>query len=428
MNEIVCAILLWCLFIITKVRSRRIYSPAVMFTLLWAIIVTLYSFHLNDLYHAKEKYIFYLFIGIVSFWLGCQISGRVTVKRIYPYHNMTINERMLELLSIFSMIVLTYGSIHNLRNISLSVYMLRYGGEMNISTTYVILRDFFAVPVVYVCICYFAAQVVMGRFKLKWALYTILLVFLDILALFEQIGIYAFAFSVMFILLYYIENKKEAFRNLFNRRIKRYTRVLVVVMLVLIVILVNLREIDLFNQIYNYTSSSVMLFSIDMDTFQSLGRTSDVGRYTYGLASFQGVIRIFFSLLEEFWGYTSELFESASYFYATFLATPKHVAPYGLYNSFATMFIYFYKDFGFIGIPIMSFLYGGFSQKIFSRSRKRQDVYSISLYIFIFITIFFTYMQSPFADKKIAFAIILIVLLRKRDMSNNEMFSRHSNI
>ena len=428
MNEIICVLLLWCLFVMTIVISKNICGPAAIFTLLWAIIVTLYSFHFNGLYYAKEKYIFYLFIGIVSFWLGCQISNGVTIKRIKPYHNMTINEKILEFLSIFSLLVLGYGSIHNLRNISLSVYMLRYGGEMNISTTYVILRDFFAVPVVYVCICYFAAQIVTGHFKIKWAFYTILLVFLDILALFEQVGIYVFAFSVIFILLYLFHNKKETLRNVFNRKIKKYARILVVVMLVLLVLLVNLREIDLFNQIYSYVADSVMLFSIDMDIFQSLGRTSDVGRYTFGLASVQGVIRIFFSLLEGFFGYTSELFESASYFYATFLTIPRQVTPHGLYNSFATMFIYFYKDFGFIGIPMMSFLYGVLCQKIFDRSRKRQDVYSMSLYVFLFITIFFTYIQSPFTDKKFAFAIVLLILLKKRDAVNNEMLSGNSNI
>ena len=77
---------------------------------------------------------------------------------------------------------------------------------------------------------------------------------------------------------------------------------------------------------------------------------------------------------------------------------------------------------------MMSFLYGVLCQKIFDRSRKRQDVYSMSLYVFIFITIFFTYIQSPFTDKKFAFAIVLLILLKKRDAVNNEMLSGNSNI
>lgn len=138
-----------------------------------------------------------------------------------------------------------------------------------------------------------------------------------------------------------------------------------------------------------------------------------MGQYTYGLASFQGLVRHLFAILEPI-GISSNLFDSASYFYANYLILPKYVTPGGTYNSFVTMFLYFYKDFGFAGMFIIPFFLGTIIQRIFIKFTKTPDVYKLSLYIFLVIGLFFSYIQSPFVDKKFAFAIVILFISRKR--------------
>lgn len=428
MNEIVCVFLLWILFIFSLLISRKIYSPIVVFSFVWSVIITLYSFHLYGLFYAKEDHILYLYIGIVFFVLGCISVSKFSVRKNKPNYNLILNEKALELLVLFAIIVLGYGSIYNLQNISLTVHTLRYGGAMNISNVYIILRDFFAVPIVYVCICYFVALLLSGCFKLKWLTYTSLLVLLDILSLFEQIGVYVLALCVIFLFLFIIQNEKHNLHNLIFKRLKKYFRIIGISMTALLILVVNLREIDLVKQVYSYIANSVTLFSIDMSEFQSVSRSTDIGMYTYGLASLQGIFRLPLAIIEGVFGYTSNRFESASYFYATYLAYPKYISSHGLYNSFATMFIYFYKDFGLIGIPVMSFVYGAVSQMIYKRFEKNKDIFSIAMYVFIFTTFFFTYIQSPFTDKKYAFAIVWLILLRKKEHNRDEVSSGNCNI
>lgn len=412
MEEILCIVIVWIIFGITILIFKKVYSPAILFTGLWTLIFTLYGFHLYGLFYADPNCLWILIGGIGAFVLGCVCSQFFRTNKKTSSRNRTyeINESFLEKLVFVSACILVYGAAHNLQNISLSVQVLRYGGEMNISLTYVILRDFFAVPIVFAVICFFLAKTALGQFSIKWMLYTFLLVALDIFALFEQLCIYALGVGIIFTVLYIFTTKKINIK--IHKKIKTYFKYILIALVVLVIILANLREISLFEQIYSYLACSITLFSIDYNEFCNLSRDSFVGQYTYGLSSFQGVVRHLFAILERFGG-SSELFDSASYFYASYLALPKYVTPGGTYNSFVTMFLYFYKDFGFAGMFIIPFFLGIIIQRVFNKFINNPDVYKLSIYIFFVIGLFFSYMQSPFVDKKFVFAIVILFISRK---------------
>ena len=411
MEEILCIVIVWIIFGITILIFKKVYSPAVLFTGLWTLIFSLYGLHLYGLFYADSNCLWILIGGIGAFVLGCvcgQVfqSNKKTSGRTYE-----INEKFLEKLFFLSACILGYGAVHNLQNLSLSVQVLRYGGEMNISLIYVILRDFIAVPIVFAVICYFLAKIALGEFSIKWMLYAVLLVVLDIFALLEQLCIYALVIGAIFTALYIFTTKKSHIK--IYKKIKKYFKYILIVLIILIIIIANLREISLFRQIYSYLACSITLFSIDYNEFCNLSRDSFLGQYTYGLASFQGLVRHLFAILEPI-GISSNLFDSASYFYANYLILPKYVTPGGTYNSFVTMFLYFYKDFGFSGMFIIPFFLGTIIQRIFIKFTKTPDVYKLSLYIFLVIGLFFSYIQSPFVDKKFAFAIVILFISRKR--------------
>ena len=77
------------------------------------------------------------------------------------------------------------------------------------------------------------------------------------------------------------------------------------------------------------------------------------------------------------------------------------------------MFLYFYKDFGFAGMFIIPFFLGIIIQRVFNKFINNPDVYKLSIYIFFVIGLFFSYMQSPFVDKKFVFAIVILFISRK---------------
>lgn len=411
MEELLCIIIMWLIFGITILIFKKIYSPAILFTGLWTLIFSLYGLHLYGLFYADPNCLWILIGGIGAFVLGCICSQFLRMNKKNSSRAYEINEKFLEKLVLTSVCILGYGATHNLQNLSVSVQVLRYGGEMNISLTYVILRDFIAVPIVFAVICYFLAKTALGEFSIKWMLYTFLLVTLDIFALFEQLCIYALGVGIIFTVLYIFTTKKINIK--IQKKIKKYFKYILVVLVILIIILTNLREISLFEQIYSYLSCSITLFSIDFNEFLDLSRDSFVGQYTYGLASFQGVVRHLFAILERM-GVSSDLFDSASYFYANYLILPKYVTPGGTYNSFVTMFLYFYKDFGFVGMFIIPFLLGAMIQRVFIKFTKNPDVYKLSIYIFLVIGLFFSYIQSPFVDKKFVFAIAILFISRKK--------------
>ena len=68
-----------------------------------------------------------------------------------------------------------------------------------------------------------------------------------------------------------------------------------------------------------------------------------------------------------------------------------------------------------LGVFVIPFFLGMISQNVYKKYMKHCDIYTMSIYFFFIIGIFFSYIQSPFTDKKFAFALILLMLLKKRE-------------
>lgn len=414
MGEILCVAFVCGLLFFNIKIYKTIYNPATIFTMLWAIILLLYSLHLYGLYYANIDNLIILVIGIVFFNVGCLLSNVVNVKSVSNLRQYVVNEKVVLVYVVFSVVVLLFGAKYNISNLSRTVQVLRYGGEMNISYSYVVLRDFFAVPIIFAVLCIFFANIILQKKFKKYLVYVIVLIILDILALFEQLCVYAFVACVCFTLLVYLDERRKNTDQWFVNAMKKYSKLLIVLLIVLVFVLCMFRTSSLLKRIYNYVANSVVLYSIQMDEFKNIDRNSFEGMYTYGITSTQGLLRHLMAVLENF-GYSSELFDSASYVFATYFAYPKYVAPGSLYNSFVTMFMYFYKDLGLGGVILFSGIYGYVVFSAYKNYRRKRDVYSLSIYIFFVISIFFTYIQSPFIDKKYAFSLILLMLLKKRD-------------
>ena len=403
----------WVVFCLSLVYYKVYYHPAIIFNGLWAVILSLYSMHLFGLYHASDENLFVIFNGILAVNLGCLLHK---VFRDIAFSPMSFNSirytapslRLIKILSLISISILSYGAYTNLRRLPLyTASYMRYNGMLYEEPTYTILRDFVAVPVFFAVMCIAFSFFVHGGNFQNLLRYVLAMALLEILALFEQIGIYTFASCMLVSIIYFIYEKKNI-SPLYYKKVKRRITYTVSLGIAMLFILISFRPMNIIEHLYTYTTGSITFFSIRFDEFCTMSRDSFIGQYTYGFASFQGIIRPLMGVLERI-GIESDIYDSASVFYTTYMAQPRFILPGHYYNSFSTMFVYFYKDFGYPGIYILSMLFGYVMSAIYYEYRKRKTVMSLAMYFYLCMGIFFSYIQSPFTDKKYAFAIIILL-------------------
>lgn len=390
-------------------------NPATIFTLLWTGIIVLYSFHLYGLYYIDELIFFYLIMGICFYNMGCLVSSKYSIK-VRPAVIYDINEKLFELLALIAVIILLFGVFQNvnlLLHSSLSALSIRYGDSstLNDSDLYVILRDFFAVPMVYVSICINFANLIEKKIRIKNILVMCCLVLFDFFALFEQACIYAFIIAVIYLVLTIFRNRSD---NINIRRIKKYIRYGIILAIVALIIMINYRESSLVKSIYEYTTGSLVCFNEKYKQLVRNDASSIYGIRTYGLSSLLGLFRPINSVLQRI-GVNWEMFENASKFYWPYLGIPISISPTtNDYNSFVTMFLYLYKDGGILGIFFGSFLYGVFCQFIYKKQRKLLSTYNLALYIYVVLGVFLTYSQFPFVNHKFAIALFIFIFIRRK--------------
>ena len=424
---IVCIIII---FLFSRLYFSNYYNPAALFSMIWSAILILYGLHLYDLYYANCIVLLYILIGVAMFTIGCLFPSKYTlvIGKAKPtiYKSYRVNDRFLTLLSVFAMAVLLYGSYLNINSIlhgGLSALTIRYGenSTLNDSPIYVILRDFYAVPMVYVNICYSFSKAICGNKFGKEIIRAIILTILDFIALFEQACVYAFIVAIVFAICMYIKNNNI---SLNCYKFGKYIKWAIVAGVLLVLIMSYVRESSILKSIYEYTTGSIICFSKKLEELLSLSDDSVYKARTYGFASLLGMVRPIYNVVERL-GVSWDIFENASIFYWPYLGVPVSISPHtNNYNSFVTVFFYLYKDFGLFGVICGSLLYGVICQSIYKRYQMQLNEYSLMIYIFIVISIFLTFMQSPFVSHKFAIALYLFLIVRRR--SND--FSGYSDI
>lgn len=394
---------------------KDMYNPATLFLIMWSLVYFLYCLHAFGLYHADSIVLLYIMIGIFSFVAGCFLASRIKIASKY-ISIKSFRENFIWIIEITAVVILLFGALNNIRfirTLGATILTIRYGDNplMNISTPYVILRDFFAVPVVYLSIAFAFAKALSGKKFRKWLFTAILLVVLDMLALFEQACLYALAVIIVFSILYYLRKDRIDTNNL---SFVKYIKWIGLIAIILVVSLFSFRKSSILQNIYIYPTGSFVCFSRKLEDFNSLGPDSPYGGFSYGFATLLGVFRPIQDVLQALGG-GLQIFENTSEFYWPFLGVPVSISSQNIiYNSFVTMFMYFYKDFGVIGIIVLSFIFGMMAQNAYDNVKCNSDTYSITIYLLFVISIFTSYIQGPLTTQKFADVIYLILICRTK--------------
>lgn len=387
-----------------KIKLKTILNPISMFLFFRGGILLLYSFHLYGLDYVSYKTLLLIAIEIVMFVLGGISSYKIKSK--LRFVRTQINYKLYKMLCLVALIILILCSINTIQLLlnGTSAISIRYTSE-NIESNYIliVLRNFLALPIIVLSICVSFSRLIMGKKCKNYLLFSAILVMGDILARFSTYNIYLLVCACFFVFCFTREN-----RSLID--IKKNSKLIVILAIILLIVLITFREMNLLQHIYIYLSGSVVLLEKKMVQFLELGRDVVIGKYTYGMATFLGIIRPIANILERF-DVNINLYESADQFYWPWLAIPMKIGENLTYNSFVSPVMYYYKDFGYLGIVIYSYIYGYICMYAYKNYNRTNNECSTSIYIYFFLSIFLTLMESPFVKSEFAITLILLLIL-----------------
>ena len=353
------------------------YNPAAIYSLFWFCMMLLAWFQFYDIYEVSIEVYMLAFISVSFFVMGHVINlmlrSRFNITRKVKYD---INIKMYYILLIVCIISLW-------QNYTLIGYVLSEG--LSISSAYFLMaravvgqseelkeiytdlgsqvQQYIGYPLLYLLIPT-SILLYYKSFKNKYLVIVLLLFLIRFLADFKRTLL---VFIILFFVFYAILMRKNisiAYQNnpLIGKKIKYFSIGLAIVLFAVFGVVSILRhnmpgdEYSLFQNFYYYYIGCLELLDIRISGWEGLNID-----YTLGFTTFRGVIAPFIAIGKMIIG--DEI--STTFLDATYLVNSLHdyvvyISPYHLYNTYTTSLFQFYCDGGYIGVCVLSFLYGAF--------------------------------------------------------------------
>lgn len=387
------------------------YNPAAIYSLFWFCMMLLAWFQFYDIYEVSIEVYMLAFISVSFFVMGHVINlmlrSRFNITRKVKYD---INIKMYYILLIVCIISLW-------QNYTLIGYVLSEG--LSISSAYFLMaravvgqseelkeiytdlgsqvQQYIGYPLLYLLIPT-SILLYYKSFKNKYLVIVLLLFLIRFLADFKRTLL---VFIILFFVFYAILMRKNisiAYQNnpLIGKKIKYFSIGLAIVLFAVFGVVSILRhnmpgdEYSLFQNFYYYYIGCFELLDIRISGWEGLNID-----YTLGFTTFRGVIAPFIAIGKMIIG--DEI--STTFLDATYLVNSLHdyvvyISPYHLYNTYTTSLFQFYCDGGYIGVCVLSFLYGAFVSILYKDFCEVGDIRSVFRFGYIFcVFILFTNMH-----------------------------------
>ncbi|MCD7998119.1 MAG: oligosaccharide repeat unit polymerase [Clostridiales bacterium] len=400
--------------------ERNFYNPITIFSALWALVMILASFQFFDLNITSDSTYALAFFGIVFFILGCMVRTKIKIKSNFikeTSSRVAINYGILVpfygVILIFT-VLLSFISINLLLN-GTSFEVIRFNYS-NVEEGLVIRSNrAYQFEMYIVAAAEFAAValfpiVLMDKKSKANVILSLEIIFFLILHMFVT-GARSFMINIVFVcVLYYLINlniRREVLEY-YKKIPKSVITIVILGAIWLVIVATNMRkgEGNLLRELYRYFAISFPLLETKLHLDNA---------YTYGWTIIYGLVRPIFSLIRSFGidypdglQYAIELINANNNFY--------YVGG-GKANSFVTVFYYFYMDFGVIGIPIFSFIYGYFSQSIYKKMIRYPNIKNQALYLLVAVGLFLSFVRFFFTSYRYVYAFFILLLAFKVDNS-----------
>ena len=358
-----------------------------------------------------------ILVGIVFFNIGCISARNLKIKKITKTKVYILNTRLLKyaFILVFIYLLIFDLAVINLTLSGVDFWTIRYLYLNDIFTNSIFgfdlaykLRLFLVDPLLFAYVsAFFSSLVVTEHIDWTFLLRAILLTVMEY-----------FAFGGRMLLLYWVSGALVSYSSLkkmslmSNKKLMRWIKRLLVIFIIslpLVIIIRGGRGGHIFKSTYTYFVGSLPFLT---------QRIPNIGDKTYFVSSFQGLIRPIMGVLQIF-NIEWEIFEKANLFLLENHNTVVVMGYYGgkanTFNYFINCFGYFFKDGGYIGVVIFSFIWGVAAASLFKgMKRYGNNLYRTYFYIIVIYAVLISMMDFVMVESTFACSLFYYPFLIKR--------------
>lgn len=400
-------IILIILAILSIIKTKKWINPASVLLILWSLIIKLSRIGLYGLYTTDEKIYYYIFVGLICFFIGFILppsNKRIVLrKKNNPYDSQCekasacLNYEVCYIALIICILI----TILKLKDVGFDFTNITLFGELDRasygSKLANMLYEFIAYPLYNTFVCVTVVDFFFGK-KDK------LLIILSSIMCLGWMLISGGRIAIIRLLISIIicaSLKTSTKRNL----AKLFSNIKFVILLVaacaVFVYFTVLKGFEPFFNIYGD-------FAIQPKMFEYWAQQID-GQYAYGTASLFGFIYPVLYVIKNGFGLAqiplvSSVFENIQNTYNSWIT----LGTFYRCNAYTSCFWYLYYDGRILGIVIGMFLWGAVCKRIFNNTISTLTIKQISIYILIMIGVVYSFTDMEFWKANYVLAFLFI--------------------
>lgn len=381
-------------------RYRTVLFPGVLFNTWWVIILTISLLNPLGFYSVSGQTRAILMLGLVCFNIPCLLFG-ITKSResaIYnSWDNETISVNKLITIQVILCILLlplvfkTIGIISEFGLLGMRTeYALNINGFMS-TFERIFYIHFFVFPCSSACFLITSVLWAKGKMGLKGLLIGIINIILILMISAGRLMIFN---AIIYLSVSYIlyKPKKQFYEVKFTKK-KRWQIISIITCIVLLVIYITYERSyqagsylsAFFEALLTYFTGGIQLLDIAISSPESFGLT----KYALGSVFIAGFLSIFILVLYYVPGVALNL-ELPTAYAQQYLTQSLSIGPNHSINAFATMYYYFIRDFGFIGVILLTTLFSMTCLYSYKLLIQKTSLISTALFIQVVILIFYS--------------------------------------
>lgn len=412
--EITIVIILIILILVNFYRKKYLLNPVTVFSGIWVVEVFLANFRLYGMIDYSEKTLFIILLGNIAFFLGNCPKRKIRLKVGSSLRDYSETLRFNNLVLYSSILIAAICAvIVSVSVISILVQGIEYAYVRDMLFGYdtsdtliqnglfMLFFTWVVTGIIYAIMPIALVALFEGKIKRKKMIYVSLSV--AIIYSFATAGratLFVLGVQLIVLILHY--------RITISRKLKRF---IILILTTLCILLIGVsffrRGSGEINSFYTYFCMSVPLLS------HWIGYIDYHGYRTYGGALFYGVLALIANTIGKI--FTIPGYQALD----KIVNMPQNEwvwvfrNPLTHYNAFCSLFYYLYLDFGFVGVALLSFLFGLIANNVFCSIKR--DVKSLVRYLFIIqmLTLSFVKLQIANPPYIIAWIIIELSVVRR---------------
>lgn len=390
-----------CLFIgiLAFKKDKRLYSPLGLFASFWALLLFLSLFRFYGLFSTSPQAYSVVLLGVVCYGAGCLVVNGKGAVRYDNKQNLSNKAYNIALFVCLVSLVLNFQIIAKTAlsgfNVSQLYYMMANtvsGEETELSSLYntnlVRLQQFVGYPLLYLLVPISIVEFLETK-KKKYLYVGIGLSLLRFLVDIRRTYLVIIAVFVFFLIL--IRRKELWDKKIQMPKMSKGRKILLYIGCIVLAYgfasLSSARrggegeEYSLASNFYYYYVGSLPYLGQRLEALSNID-------YTFGFTSFRGFWAPIFSTLgligfNEPHAMTVATTNVNDLHNVVMLITQTHN-----FNSYATCFFEFFLDGGYIGVAIISFLFGYYSQQLFRKTvtyKTNRYMWKFAFFLSLFI-------------------------------------------